>query len=182
VVLATGYRQTLPPALNTQSPPKIKTLNEGVDDHGRLMQQLGSPHASGYLATPGDVVSRGETQIWQVYNLTGDTHPMHLHLVNVQVVKREAWQADSGGHPVFPLRPMPGTARPPDPNESGWKDTLRMNPGEVTTIITTFEMPFDIQPSPRLMSDYTLKGAEYVWHCHILEHEEHDMMHALVIV
>jgi FtsP/CotA-like multicopper oxidase with cupredoxin domain len=176
------YLQTLPGTPVAKSPPVIKTLNEGFDSHGRLMQQLGSPHASGYLATPGDVVSRGETQIWQVYNLTGDTHPMHLHLVNVQVVRREAWQADSEGHPVFPLRPVPGTARPPDPNESGWKDTLRMNPGEVTTIITTFEMPFDIQPSPRLKSDYSLKGAEYVWHCHILEHEEHDMMHALVIV
>jgi spore coat protein A len=176
------YQKALRPRPVTQSPPIVKTLNEGVDGHGRLMQQLGSPHASGYLSSPGEIVSRGETQVWQIFNLTGDTHPMHLHLVNVQVVRREAWQCDSEGRPVFPLRPTPGTARPPDPNEAGWKDTLRMNPGEVTTIITTFDMPFDAVPSPRLQADYTLTGAEYVWHCHILEHEEHDMMHALVIV
>jgi FtsP/CotA-like multicopper oxidase with cupredoxin domain len=175
------YLQTLPPALETQSPPKIKTLNEGFDSNGRLMQMLGSPHSSGYLSKPIDVASKGETQTWQVYNLTGDTHPIHWHLVNVQVVKREAWQFDSEGHPVLPLRPIPGTARPPDPNEAGWKETLRMDPGEVTTVIMKFDMPFDAPPSPRLQAEYGLKGAEYVWHCHILEHEEHDMMHALVI-
>jgi spore coat protein A len=180
--LPAAYLQTLPPTPVTQAPPKVKTLNEGIDSHGRLMQQLGSPHASGYLSAPVDLASRGETQMWQIYNLTADTHPMHLHLVNIKLVRREAWQADSEGHPVFPLRPMPGTARLPDPNEAGWKDTLRMNPGEVTTIIMKFEMPFDIVPSPRLQADYGVKGAEYVWHCHILEHEEHDMMHALVIV
>jgi spore coat protein A len=180
--LAAVYLQTQHPTPTVQSPPQVKTLNENVDSHGRLMQQLGSPHSSGYLSSPGDVVSRGETQIWQIYNLTGDTHPMHLHLVNVQIVKREAWQSDSEGNPVFPLRPMPRTVRPPDPNEAGWKDTLRMNPGEVTTIITKFDMPFDTVPSPRLQAEHGVRGAEYVWHCHILEHEEHDMMHALVIV
>ena len=87
------------------------------------------------MSTPLDIASRGETQTWQVYNLTGDTHPMHWHLVNVQVVRREAWEFDSTGLPVHPLRPIPGTARPPDPNEAGWKETLRMNPGEVTTVI-----------------------------------------------
>jgi spore coat protein A len=102
--------------------------------------------------------------------------------VNVQIVKREAWASDSDGKPIFPLRPAPGTARPPDPNEAGWKETVRMNPGEVTTIIMKFDMPAGAHPSPRLQSDYGISGAEYVWHCHILEHEEHDMMHALVIV
>jgi spore coat protein A len=176
------YMQTLPPTPATQSAPKVKTLNEGFDSHGRLMQLLGSPTISGYLSTPVDIAARGETQIWQVYNLTGDTHPMHLHLVNVQVVRREAWQFDAKGEPLLPLRPIPGTARPPDPNEAGWKETLRMNPGEVTTIITKFDMPFSAPASPRLEAEFGVKGAEYVWHCHILEHEEHDMMHALVIV
>jgi spore coat protein A len=175
------YLATQAPALVSQAPPKIKTLNEGFDDYGRLMQQLGAPKASGYLSTI-DTASRGETETWQIYNLTGDTHPMHWHLLNVQVVKRESWQGDADGHPVYPLRPMPGTARPPDPNEAGWKETLRMNPGEVTTVVMKFDMPFDTVPSPRVQADYGIKGAEYVWHCHILEHEEHDMMRALVIV
>jgi spore coat protein A len=176
------YLQTLPPTPQTQAPARIKTLNEGFDSRGRLMQMLGSPHASSYLSTPTDIAARGETQIWQIYNLTADTHPMHWHLVNVQVVRREAWQFESEGRPVLPLQPIPGSARPPDPNEAGWKETLRMNPGEVTTVIMKFDMPFDAPPSPRLQAEYGLKGAEYVWHCHILEHEEHDMMRALVIV
>ena len=175
------YAATQPPAPFTQSPPKPKTLDEGHDSHGRLMQMLGAPDISGYLATPVDIASQGETQIWQIYNLTADTHPMHLHLVNVQVLMREAW-ASRDGDPVKPLRPIPGTARPPDPNEKGWKETFRANPGEVTTIITTFNMPAGGPPSPRLQNSYGMKGAEFVWHCHILEHEEHDMMHALVIV
>jgi spore coat protein A len=181
--LSAVYLQTLPRALEAQSSPKVKTLNEGYDANGRLQQLLGSPAASGFMATPIDTASRGETQTWQVYNLTADTHPIHWHLVNVQVVKRENWQFDSEGHPVYPLRPIPGTARPPDPNEAGWKETLRMNPGEVTTVTMQFDMPFaDVSPSPRLQAEHGMKGAEYVWHCHILEHEEHDMMHALVIV
>jgi FtsP/CotA-like multicopper oxidase with cupredoxin domain len=176
------YAATLPGTPATRVPPKVKTLDENFDEHGRLLQQLGSPDVSGYLSTPVDVVSQGETQVWQIYNLTGDTHPMHLHLVNVQIVRREAWRADSDGNPLLPLRPVPGSARPPDPNEAGWKETFRANPGEVTTIITTFDMPPGAPPSPRLQASYGIRGAEYVWHCHILEHEEHDMMHALVVV
>jgi spore coat protein A len=180
--LPATYMETLPPLPATEEPPKVKTLDEVFDSHGRLLQRVGSPHASGYMAKPVDIASNGETQVWQIYNLTADTHPMHLHLVNIQLVRREAWQADSNGKPVFPLRPIPGTARPPDPNEAGWKETVRMDPGEVTTIIMRFDMPPGAPPSPRLQANYGIKGAEYVWHCHILEHEEHDMMHALVIV
>ena len=180
--LPAAFAATQPSTPLTQSPAKVKTLDEEFDTFGRLMQQLGSPQISGYLSTPVDIVSQGETQIWQIYNLTGDTHPMHLHLVNVQVLMRENWAFDAHGDPVMPLRPIPGTARPPDPNEAGWKETVRMNPGEVTTIIATFDMPPGAPPSPRLQNSYGIKGAEYVWHCHILEHEEHDMMHALVIV
>ena len=73
---------------------------------------------------------------------------------------------------------MSGPPRPPDPNELGWKDTVRMNPGECTTVIMKFDLPvapFNVPESP------TTGGHEYVWHCHILEHEEHDMMRPLVV-
>ena len=72
-----------------------------------------------------------------------------------------------------------GPARNPDPTELGWKETVRMNPGEVTTVIMKFALPstpFVVPSSPRT------GGAEYVWHCHILEHEEHDMMRPLIVV
>ena len=63
-------------------------------------------------------------------------------------------------------------------NELGWKETVRMNPGECTTIIAKFDLPkvpYDVPVSPRT------GGHEYVWHCHILEHEEHDMMRPLIV-
>ena len=71
------------------------------------------------------------------------------------------------GHPVAP-----------DLNELGWKETVRMNPGEVTRVIMKFDLPsvpFEVPSSP-------MGGHEYVWHCHILDHEEHDMMRPLIVV
>ena len=68
--------------------------------------------------------------------------------------------------------------KPPLPQEVGWKDTVKMNPNEVTTVIMKFDLPqvpFKVPASPRT------GGHEYVWHCHILEHEEHDMMRPLVV-
>jgi spore coat protein A len=57
-----------------------------------------------------------------------------------------------------------------------------MNPGEVITVDMKFDLPKGTAPfSPRLQASYGINGFEYVWHCHILEHEEHDMMHALVV-
>jgi FtsP/CotA-like multicopper oxidase with cupredoxin domain len=79
-----------------------------------------------------------------------------------------------------------GPARPPDANEFGWKETVRMNPSEVTRVIMKFNLPsvpFTVPSSPRAAA-LGITGAgtvnEYVWHCHILEHEEHDMMRPLV--
>ena len=72
-----------------------------------------------------------------------------------------------------------GPAVPAEPNETGWKETVMMFPGTVTRIIMRFDLPsvpFVVPPSPRT------GGNEYVWHCHILEHEEHDMMRPLVVL
>ncbi len=69
-------------------------------------------------------------------------------------------------------------ARGPDKTELGWKETMHMNPSEVTTVFMKFDLPaapFTVPPGPRT------GGNEYVWHCHILEHEEHDMMRPLVV-
>jgi spore coat protein A len=176
------FANNQPPAPKPTGPAKVKTLNESFDAYGRLLQRLGAPAVSNYLDTPVDFARVGESQQWQVYNLTGDTHPMHFHLVNVQVVSRAAWKFDSSGNPLNgKLAPIPGTSRPPDPNEMGYKETVRMNPGEVVTVNMTFNMPTGAPSSPRLQTMYKINGAEYVWHCHILEHEEHDMMHALVV-
>jgi spore coat protein A len=71
-----------------------------------------------------------------------------------------------------------GPARGPEATEIGWKETVKMHPGEVTTVIMKFDLaqvPFSVPTSPRT------GGNEYVWHCHILEHEEHDMMRPLIV-
>jgi spore coat protein A, manganese oxidase len=187
------------------------TLNESFDAYGRLSQLVGnianpaSAFGSGYMAGAGEQVTYGTIQVWNVYNLTADTHPMHFHLFNVMVLRRQPFKLNHTGYPVFI-----GRGRGPDANETGWKETVRMNPDECTTIAVLVENPFELpqQPSgvkgdpaartfswkktdgtvvtsnpvpssPRLSQDFGLTADEYVWHCHILEHEEHDMMHAV---
>jgi len=158
---------------------------------GRLRQLLGNGagEASTLLDTPIDIATEGEVQFWDIYNLTADTHPMHFHLVNVNVIGRQQWEFDDTGAPVVDQTTMniaiiPNTFRPPDPNELGWKETVRMNPGEVTTVAMKFDLPPGTRPdpSPRFAGTEFAGAAEYVWHCHILEHEEHDMMHPLLVL
>jgi spore coat protein A, manganese oxidase len=98
------------------------------------------------------------TEIWELVNLTDDSHPIHLHLVRFQILDRRPFDTfefqDKGA-----LRFL-GPARPPDATEAGWKDTVRADPGVVTRIIIPF----------------TGFAGRYVWHCHILEHEDNEMM------
>jgi spore coat protein A len=181
----------LPTSIPAGVPVRRLTLNEGSDEYGRLIQQLGTdqpvPTSSdpyfglGYDKTPTEVIPAGSTEVWEIINLTGDTHPMHFHLVNVQVLSRQAFNVDAyaGGAPAYQ-----GPVIAPDLNELGWKETVHVNPGQVTRVLMKFDLPavpFTVPASPRLQNEYQLTGAEYVWHCHILEHEEHDMMRPLVV-
>jgi spore coat protein A len=178
------FANTQPNRSITPAEVLVKTLNEDKDSYGRLRQLLGAPGVTDYLSVPTDVAQAGEIQRWQIFNFTADTHPMHFHLVNVTIRSRAQWAFDSTGAPLLPLRAITGTAVPADANEQGWKETVRINPGEVVTVDMKFDLPTGTPPppSPRLLSSYGIRGAEYVWHCHILEHEEHDMMHALVVM
>jgi FtsP/CotA-like multicopper oxidase with cupredoxin domain len=127
------------------------------------------------MAPPTETPSAGAVEVWQIINLTGDTHPMHFHLVNVQLIQRQAFTGYPGND--FSLV---GSPMPPDANEVGWKETVRVNPGEVAIVIMQFNLP----TLPSVMGDPLSPrtgGHEYVWHCHILEHEEHDMMRPLVV-
>jgi spore coat protein A, manganese oxidase len=166
-------------------PPGVRvrrlTLNETFDGYGRLIQLLGTnkPVNGGgfgraYTDPTTETPDGGSTEVWQIANLTGDTHPIHFHLVNVQVLGRQPFDVNTyNGTPSYT-----GPARRPDRTELGWKETVRMNPGEMTTVIMRFDLPkvpFIVPSSPRT------GGHEYVWHCHILEHEEHDMMRPLVV-
>ncbi|MDQ3821470.1 MAG: multicopper oxidase domain-containing protein, partial [Acidobacteriota bacterium] len=171
-----------------------------MDEYGRLIQYLGTSAAlskaskgfgRGYADPATEVVNKNAMEVWQIINLTADTHPIHFHLVNAQIVSRQPFSTTNynGGLPTYT-----GPARPPDPTEAGWKETVRMNPGEVTTVIMQFKLPtvpFTVPGSPRAYGTASPLGLsagiagpvnEYVWHCHILEHEEHDMMRPLIVV
>jgi FtsP/CotA-like multicopper oxidase with cupredoxin domain len=140
--------------------------------------------------TPGD-----GTQIWKITHNGVDTHTIHFHLFNVQLINRVAWD---------------GAVLPPDENELGWKETIRVNPLEHTIVAmrpimptVPFQVPNSVRPiAPSLPLGTLLMGSagrgfadpngnpvtvtnhmvnfghEYVYHCHILAHEEMDMMHA----
>jgi FtsP/CotA-like multicopper oxidase with cupredoxin domain len=104
----------------------------------------------------------GDTEIWEIYNFTADGHPIHLHLVRFAVVDREIFTQDS---PKFdPLAPNVGAVFPAEPWETGYKDTVIAYPGEITRVKASFDIP-----------------GLYVWHCHIVEHEDNEMMRPYVV-
>jgi len=97
----------------------------------------------------------GTTEIWRFINDSNVSHPMHLHLVFFQILDRDGFTKGAGGE-IIP----DGNPQPPGPQEDGWKDTAMVGPREIVRVIARFE-------------DY--KG-KYAYHCHILEHEDHEMM------
>lgn len=161
------------PALGEPALTRTLTLDEHMGHQGPLAALLdGKLWSDPVSETP----TLGATEIWEFANLTADAHPIHLHLVQFQVLGRQALRAEEYAERERPKRGplapfLSGPVRPPDPNERGWKDTVRANPGEVTRILVRFapmdggEYPFDATAHPG-----------YVWHCHILEHEDNEMM------
>jgi spore coat protein A len=96
----------------------------------------------------------GDTEVWSFVNRSSISHPMHPHLVMAQLLDRQAFTLV--GDEVVPT----GAVIPPGPGEAGWKDTFECPPGQITRVIMRFE-------------DYP---GLYPYHCHILEHEDHEMM------
>lgn len=165
------------------------TLNEIMGMGGPLEAVLnGQP----WDAAVSELPTLGTTEMWEIVNLTGDTHPIHLHLVQFQLLNRQRvnvrrYQAAfDAANPVIPaatITPIPvagylkGKPIPADPNERGWKDTFRMNPGEVTRVLVRFAP----QDAPAFAFDATAEPG-YVWHCHIIEHEDNEMMRPYKLV
>ena len=116
----------------------------------------------------------GSIEIWSFANTTGDVHPIHTHLVQFQVLNRQPFDVKTylqTGKLVFTGIPIP-----PESNERpAWKDTIKTYPGYITRVIQKFDLPEGTQAAP---------GQEfrYVWHCHILEHEDNEMMRPYKIV
>jgi spore coat protein A, manganese oxidase len=101
----------------------------------------------------------GATETWEIFNFTADAHPIHLHLVRFRVLDRQTLVQDADGMSVQPAQLVPGAQRPPEPSETGFKDTAIAYPGQVL----------------RLQARFDTAGL-FVWHCHILEHEDNEMM------
>jgi FtsP/CotA-like multicopper oxidase with cupredoxin domain len=143
-----------------------------------------------YVDPSTENIHNDEIQIWKITHNGVDTHAIHFHLFNVQLINRVGWD---------------GAIRPPEANELGWKETVRMNPLEDAIVAlwpVVPRLPFSIPNSQRLYdptnapgstgqftgvdpdtnnpitvtNDLTDFGWEYVWHCHLLGHEENDMM------
>ena len=170
---------------------RVMTLNELMGQSGPTGALLNGMTFHDGPATEYPML--GTTEMWEIVNMTGDTHPIHIHLVQFQLLNRQRYnlrkyeRAFAEVNPELPTEEyeevpvtayLKGKPIPADPNERGWKDTFRMNPGEVTRILVRFA-PQD--ESPSFAFDATAEPG-YVWHCHILEHEENDMMRPYYLV
>jgi spore coat protein A len=148
-------------------PDRELLLAETTDAIGRILPLLGT-NQNGPLMWDDPITETprlGTTERWMVINSTMDTHPVHLHLVEFQVVNREAYDTAlyvPGDPSTLHLSGYPVA---PDANERGWKDTVKAPPGMVTRVIAKFDL-----------------AGLYVWHCHILEHEDNEMMRPLRVV
>ena len=116
---------------------------------------------------------RGSIEIWNLINATGDAHPKHIPLVQFQILSRQAFnvnQFEKSGKLV-----LAGNPSPPAPEEQhAYKDTVKTFPGTVTKLIMKFDLPSGASNLPGPF--------KFVWHCHILEHEDNVMMRPYVVV
>lgn len=120
--------------------------------------QRGVPTEAMWADPITETPDAGTTEVWEFYNTTADAHPMHVHDVVFEVVNRQALALDASGDPVEPLTPT-GPLLAPEPWETGVKDTVTAYPGHVTRIRATFR-----------------REGRFVWHCHVVEHEDNEMM------
>jgi spore coat protein A len=162
-------------------------LFEGLDEFGRLQPLLGAEVNGEFKAIPWHLPTTenpalGATEQWDIYNFTGDAHPVHLHLVNFEILGRKALAFDDSGEPQTVLQHNGALGTAPSISgavvggdvslgtEDGYaenapKDMVTALPEQVTSIKATFDKP-----------------GRYVWHCHILSHEVHVMMRVLHVV
>jgi FtsP/CotA-like multicopper oxidase with cupredoxin domain len=187
-------------------PIQPKSLIELFDNYGRMNAMIGTEYTDfstipatsvgigfHYADPPTENLVWNRPQIWKITHNGVDTHLIHIHLINWQLINRVGWD---------------GTIRPPDTEERGWKETLKMNPLEdiyVAVMATKPTLPFAVPASIRLYDPtqpiggtmFTNKDAqgnpitvtnvmhnfgwEFMWHCHLLGHEDNDMMRTITV-
>ena len=141
---------------------RVLTLDETTDDQGRIMLLLdGLSYSDGVTEKP----TVGTTEVWHLVNVSDDFHPIHLHLVQFQVLGRQGFDLDlfKNSGAISPTTPH----RSPRDQETGWHDTVVAPAGDVTSIVAHFG------EVDGLFRDLT---GRYVWHCHMMEHANHEMI------
>lgn len=181
-------------------------MGEVFDEFGRMSAKLGLEVVrttagiqtfmlQNFVDPATELVKKDQIQIWKITHNGVDTHPVHFHLFEIQLLNRVGWD---------------GFIYLPDANELGWKDTIRVNPLQDTIVAlrpakipTPFTVPNSRRPLnpamppnsevgfttidpvtglPRTVTNETINfGHEYLWHCHILSHEEQDMMRPIIL-
>jgi len=204
VTSASGYSAPLPAQLRSTPMTRLAgrpleatrtmTLVEILDEADAPVTALLNNRSFGSDDYQSQPVGKDTLELWELVNTTGDAHPIHLHFTQFQVFNRQRFAVDQytdttyGDDPLQPgTGPFPppsvtpyliGNATPPAANERGWKDTVSAMPGEVTRILVPFGANAAGGAPLAIGASYT---GEYVWHCHILEHEDNDMMQRYVI-
>jgi FtsP/CotA-like multicopper oxidase with cupredoxin domain len=155
----------LPAATFTRPLALIEKMGMGVDADTNVVEgpleallgtvDAGSPTDRMWMEPVTENPAVGATEVWEFYNTTGDAHPMHVHEVVFEVVNREGIIID----PTTGAVSLDGVITQPEPWETGFKDTVIAYPGQVTRIRAQFNTP-----------------GQFVWHCHIVEHEDNEMM------
>jgi spore coat protein A len=152
----------LPPASTTRRLALIEMMSASWDGPAQALlgslDTSGVPHEEMWVDPVSQRPTLGSTEVWEFYNFTADAHPIHVHEVAFEVVNRQGLVTDDDGETEPPARLL-GAPRAPEAWESGVKDTVIAYPGEVTRVKARFLTP-----------------GRYVWHCHILEHEDNEMM------
>jgi len=210
---------TLNEVMGMGGPLEVLVNNSKWDMNGMMVDGLGET----------ELPTEGTTELWQIINTTADAHPMHLHLVQFQLVSRQPYNVNSylktyaaafpggtigtppvtylpgvympaygpplpyntpnldgavGGNPaVIPF--LQGKPRVANLNEQGWKDTFIAYPGEVTTFAIRFaptDIPATTPATSALFAFDPSLGPGYVWHCHIIDHEDNEMMRPYKVI
>jgi spore coat protein A len=212
-VTADKTRQlTLNEVVGAGGPLEILVNNtkwDGLQADGTVRSDFKPVTVGGTTEYFSELPAEGDTEVWEIVNLTADAHPIHTHLTQYQLINRQNYNTNKYGAaysaafpggvyiPAYgpPLDYNTGNARalggnpditpflqgpimPPAANEAGWKDTAIMYPGQVTRIAVRYaptDKPIN-DPNLNYPFDPNAGGHGYVWHCHIIDHEDNEMM------
>ena len=149
-------------------PTRKLLLFETEDEYDRIKPMLGTIEdgAMDFTEPLTENIKMNDTEVWEFYNTTADAHPIHLHLVKFQVISKQKFKGtlDEKTGKLTNIKLL-GQAQLNNLDQEGWKDTEVMLPGVVTRVIAKFDLP-----------------GRYEWHCHILSHEDHDMMRPFEVI